>query len=93
MTAPGSDEAPTVAAAQGFREGINESPNCRGVPQAGQALRVIEGERKADEFLARLRADQADPDELALIASMLYGATLRGFCRAIVKALGVQHHA
>lgn len=51
------------------------------------ALRVIEGERKAAEFLARLQAQQADPDELALIVAALYGATLRGFCAAITKAL------
>lgn len=55
-----------------------------------QALRVIEGERKAREYLARLQAQQADPDELALIVAMLYGATLRGFCRVIAKALGVK---
>lgn len=57
-------------------------------PYAGQALRVIEGENKAAQFLARLQAQQADPDELALIVAALYGATLRGFCRVIVKALG-----
>lgn len=53
-----------------------------------QALRLIEGERKAGEFLARLYAQQADPDELAVLVSRLYGATLRGFCRALEKALG-----
>ena len=37
------------------------------------------------------QAQQADPDELALMVSMLYGATLRGFCRVIEKALGVHH--
>ena len=52
---------------------------------------MIEGEGKAAQFLARLQAEQAGPDELALIVSMLYGATLRGFCRAIEKALGVHH--
>jgi hypothetical protein len=56
-----------------------------------QALRVIEGERKAAAYLARLHAQQADPHELALIVCMLYGATLRGFCRVIEKALGVRH--
>lgn len=54
-------------------------------------MRVIEGDGKAAHYLARLHAQQADPDELALIVSMLYGATLRGFCRAIEKALGVHH--
>lgn len=57
----------------------------------GQTQCLIEGERKAAEYLARLHEQQADPDELALIVSMLYGATLRGFCRVIVKALGVNH--
>lgn len=57
----------------------------------GQAQCLIEGERKAAEYLARLQAQQADPDELALIVAALYGATLRGFCRGIVKALGGVH--
>lgn len=69
----------------------NESLDCQGAPHAGQALRVIEGESKAAQYLARLQSQQADPDELALIVSMLYGATLRGFCRVIEKALGVHH--
>jgi len=56
-----------------------------------QVLRVTEGEAKAAQYLARFQAQQADPDELALIVSMLYGATLRGFCRAIQTALGVDH--
>jgi hypothetical protein len=56
-------------------------------PLAREALRVIEGERQATDYLARLRAQQADPDELALIVATLYGAALRGFCAAIVKAL------
>ena len=54
------------------------------------ALRIIDGNNKAAQYLARLQAQQADPDELALIVAMLYGATLRGFCRVIEKALGVQ---
>lgn len=60
-------------------------------PLAGRALQVIDGESKAAQYLARLHAQQADPDELAVIVSMLYGAGLRGFCRVIEKALGVQH--
>ena len=64
---------------------------CPAAPHAGQALRVVEGECKATEYLARLHAEQAAPDELALIVSMLDGATLRGFCRVIEKALGVRH--
>lgn len=61
-------------------------PGADGLPQA---LRVIEGEAQAHLFLARLHAQQADPDELALILAALYGATLRGFCRVLCKALGV----
>lgn len=56
-----------------------------------QALKVIEGEATARDYIARLQAQQADPDELALIVSMMYGAALRGFCRVIEKALGVHH--
>ena len=37
-----------------------------GASRAAQALRVIEGEAKAAQYLARLQAEQADPDELAL---------------------------
>ena len=87
---PTSDEAlTTVDAAQGSRgQGATSQPNSPSAPHAGQALRVIDGERKAAAFLARLQAQQADPDELALIVSMLYGATLRGFARVIVKAIG-----
>ena len=88
---PGSDEGPTVSAVAPQESKRNESPDCQAAPLAGQALRVIEGEAKAAQYLARLQAQQADPDELALIVSMLYGATLRGFCRVIEKALGVHH--
>lgn len=57
-----------------------------------EAVRVIEGEAKAGAFLTRLDAGQADPDELALIVAALYGATLRGFCTAVTKALlGARH--
>jgi hypothetical protein len=92
MSGPTKDEAPTVASGQGFQEGTrNGSPNCHGARHAGQALRVIEGQQKADAYLARLEAQQADPDELAVIVSMLYGAALRGFCRSLEKAIGVRH--
>lgn len=58
---------------------------------AGRAMKTIEGEAKARDYLARLHAQQADPDELAVLVSMLYGETLRGFCRAIEKAIGGRH--
>ena len=88
---PTSDKADGANVGQVGKQSKNESLDCRAAPHAGQALRVIEGERKAGQYLARLQAQQADPDELALIVSMLYGATLRGFCRVIEKALGVHH--
>lgn len=91
MTAPGSEEGPTVAAVAPQENKQDDSPDSRSAPRAGQALRVIEGERKAAEYLACLHAEQFDPDELALIVSTLYGGTLRGFCRVIEKALGVRH--
>lgn len=67
------------------------SLDCRAQPASGQALLTIEGERKAHGYLARLHCERADPDELAVIVSMLYGATLRGFCRVIEKAIGGRH--
>jgi hypothetical protein len=88
---PESDEGPTVAAVAPQENKRFESPDSRAAPLAEQVLRVIEGESKAAQYLARLQAQQADPDELAVILSMLYGATLRGFCRALEKAIGVRH--
>ena len=87
----GSDEALAGGTAQGLRDGTNYGTDCHAGRAAGQALRVIEGERRASEYLARLRAEHADPDELALILGGLYGAALHGFCRVIAKALGVRH--
>ncbi len=88
---PASDEGPTVAAVAPQDSKQNEQPDFRLLPRSRQALRVIEGEDKAAQYLARLQAQQADPDELALSVAMLYGAALRGFCRVIEKAL--VHHA
>ena len=86
-----NDKGPTVAAVAPQANDQNPSPNSRCSARSGQALRVIEGEAKAATFLARLHASQADSEELAVIVSMLYGAALRGFCRVLAKALGVQH--
>lgn len=88
---PASEEAQTVAAVALQESERSESLDRLGAPHAGQALRVIEGESKAAQYLARLQAQQADPDELAVIVSMFYGATLQGFCRVIEKALGAHH--
>ena len=85
---PTKDEGPTADTVAPQASTQNKQPHFQATHHAGQALRVIEGERKAAQYLARLQAQQADPDELALIVSMLYGATLRGFARVIVKAIG-----
>ena len=90
---PTNDEGPTVAAAAPQESKRNEKPDFQPVRPSGQALRAIEGEEKAARYLARLRAQEADPDELAIVLSMLYGPALRGFCRAIEKALGDVRHA
>lgn len=88
VTPSGSDDAQAVGAALGIKGGWTaDSLDSRGVARSWQAARTIEGEAKARDYLARLQAQQADPDELALILAQLYGAGLRGFCRAIEKAL------
>lgn len=92
MSRATNGEGPTVAAVAPLEHSKVERSDSRSAPRAGQALQAIEGERKAAQYLARLQAEQADPDELAVILSMLYGAALRGFCRAIEKAIG-GHHA
>jgi hypothetical protein len=69
----------------------NDDADKAGCRMSSRALQTIEGERKAAEYLARLHAQQADPDELAVLVAMLYGATLRGFCGVLAKTLGVRH--
>jgi hypothetical protein len=69
----------------------NDGASAPGRRASGQALRVIDGEALAGHYLAGLRSQQTDPDELALIVSKLYGPTLRGFCRVIEKALELRH--
>lgn len=86
MTAPQKGQSP-VEARLTREHGKADGLQAAKAPSAARALRVIEGEREAHEYLARLRAGQVDPDELALIVAALYGAVLRGFCAAITKAL------
>jgi hypothetical protein len=73
------------------RAGVSLPEKDKAHGYTGRALREVEGESKASQYLERLQAQQADPDELALIVAALYGATLRGFCRAIEKAIGGRH--
>ncbi|RVT52750.1 hypothetical protein [Rubrivivax albus] len=90
MTALHKGESPVGAGLTREQSNADDLHSAK-VRGSAHALRVIEGERKAHEYLARLQASQADPDELALIVAMLYGAALRGFCRVLAKALGVNH--
>lgn len=84
---PTSDKADAANVGPVGEQSREVSPDSQGAPLAGQALRVIEGERQAAAYLARLHAERANPDELALIVAELYGAALRGFCSAISKVL------
>ena len=78
---PECDEAPAGDTPQGFRDQeSSESPDCHGARHAGQVLRVIEGEQ------------QAEPDELAVIVSMLNGPGRRRFCPVIEKVSRVPSH-
>jgi predicted DNA-binding transcriptional regulator AlpA len=88
LVTPKSDGRDTVEAVAPLDFAEDSCKDFHATPQAGHTLRMIEGEGIAREYLARLQAQQADSDELALIVAKLYGATLTGFCRAIVKALG-----
>jgi len=65
-----------------------EIPSTR---HCGRAFEVIEGEAYGRAFLQRLRAGTSGADELADILEFLQGDMLRGACRVIEKALGVQH--
>jgi hypothetical protein len=66
----------------------NEDADKAGRRMSARALQTIDGERKAAEYLARLQAEQADPDELAVLVSMLYGAALGGLCAVLAIAIG-----
>ena len=46
----------------------------------------------ASQYMARLRAQQTDPDELCQMVTALRGDVLRGFGRAIEKALLEHKH-
>lgn len=87
-----SDEAPAVAAAQGFRdEGTADSPDFRCSSMSAQAALTIEGEAYARAYLERLQRGTLSPDDLPVLMSFLHGEMLAGACRVIEKALGVRH--
>lgn len=93
MSAAEKNEALAAATAQGFERALTNtnSADCEPHQVTAQALKVIDGERQAREFLTRLRGQQADAQDLGVIVSMLYGPTLRGFCSVLVKSLEVAH--
>lgn len=92
-SAPIGNEGMPEAAAVPFESEQEYGSGLRRPAHATHALFVICGEARAEQYLARLRAQQAEPDELALTVSMLHGAALRGFCRVIDKAMRGQRHA
>jgi hypothetical protein len=85
------DETLGVAAEGFWEQETTNGSNSDGAPHVGQALLVIEGEAEAAQFLARIRTSHIAPDELAVTVAALSGPALRGFCRALTKALEVQH--
>ena len=90
---PTNDEAPADGTARGFRNQEQDaSLHFHAIGVADQAALIIEGGDYGREYLERMRAGIAQPDELAVIVAFLRdGPVLNGFCRAIEKALGVPH--
>jgi hypothetical protein len=94
MTAAASNEAPAVAAAQGFGDQRNlDSGDFRCSSISAQAALTIEGEAYARAYLDRLHADAVRSGELAVLLSFLSGEMLNGACRLIEKALRGGRHA
>ena len=91
MTTPTNKEAPAVAAAQGFRDDQELSPDFRCGSVSTQAALTIEGEAYARAYLDRLKRGTVSPDDLAVLMAFLQGEMLAGACRVIEKALGVRH--
>lgn len=68
-------------------------------PGAGIGAPVRYASQGQDEVVVQHKTEpalvsphtHADPDELALIVSMMYGSALRRICMAIKRALGVNH--
>ena len=59
--------------------------------QAGRVARVSKGEFEAGDFVNRMGAGMAQPDELAVIVAYLHGELLHGYCRLVQKALEARH--
>lgn len=88
---PSKDDGPRLMADGVRAQGRTGKPDAGTEASAWRAMDESESENKAAGCLAQLQVRQADPEVLAVMVSMLYGAALLGFCRAIGKALGVRH--
>ena len=94
LHAPTNDEAPAVAAAQGFeKQEQNEHTDFRAAGAANQAALTIAGEHCARSYLDRLRDGTARPGDLAAMLCYLRGELMHGACRLIEKALEGQRNA
>lgn len=88
------DEAPAVAAAQGFREqGTADGADFPRGSMSTQAALIIEGEAYARAYLDRLQRGTVSPDDLTVLMAYLRGEMLAGACRVIEKALRGGRHA
>ena len=88
---PGNAEGPTVAAVAPLEIQQNRPFDFRGERHSRQALQVIEGGKQTEQYLGRLQAQQADPDELAALLAYLHGELLHGACKLIEKSLRGRH--
>ncbi len=91
MSGAAMSEGPTVRPVAPQERELNESPDFRAAGIAEQAAFTIEGEDYARACIERLRADSAEPDELAVLLAFLHGPMLRGACRVIEKELRGRH--
>ncbi len=90
---PSIESALAVAAAQGAVEQTKDnSGNSDRNALSQQALRVVDGKRRALEYSVRLQGQGTKADELADCVAMLRdGVALTGFCRMQEASLGGQH--
>ncbi len=93
MSRATNDEAPAVAAAQGFRDNQKLSPDFPNCSESAQAALTIEGEAYARAYLDRLQRGTVSPDDLAVLMAFLNGEMLAGACRVLEKALQGGRHA
>ena len=80
--------APTAGNGRGAQIEYLNGVNSEGPGPAEQALLFIEGEEYGAEYLKRLKAGTAGPDELATLTAFMHsGPMLAGFTKVIRKAI------